>query len=111
MAQSQSTTPPQSLNVCRQSRYTYGTGGTPLVSDDGWTWRPGVRPARTGAAPDVIKVGDRYYMYISGVDMMISEQNARCPIPPDYKWEDGGRIAGADSDVDVNPIDPARLRA
>jgi arabinan endo-1,5-alpha-L-arabinosidase len=28
--------------------YTYGTGGGALVSDDGWTWRRGVAPARTG---------------------------------------------------------------
>ncbi len=95
---------PSTVVECAGKWYTYGTGGTPLVSDDGWTWRPGVRAARTGAAPDVIKVGDRYYMYISGVTMISSK--TLDPNSPDYKWEDGGRIAGADSDVDVNPIDP-----
>src|SRR5512139_2802406 len=62
--------------------YTYGTGnGMPfLVSDDGWTWRrggslmsalPGAKPgpevlARGGNntwAPDVIHVGDKFYVY------------------------------------------------
>jgi arabinan endo-1,5-alpha-L-arabinosidase len=85
--------------------YTYGTGGNPLVSDDGWTWRPGVTPLRTGAAPDVIHIGDRYFMYISGVTMIWSK--TLDPESPDYKWEDGGKIAGYESEDDfVNPIDP-----
>jgi arabinan endo-1,5-alpha-L-arabinosidase len=85
--------------------YTYGTGGNPLVSDDGWTWRRGVTPLRTGAAPDVIHVGDRYFMYISGVTMIWSK--TLDPESPDYKWEEGGSIAGYESKDDfVNPIDP-----
>lgn len=98
---------PSTVVECGGKWYTYGTGGTPLVSDDGWTWRAGVRAARTGAAPDVIRVGDRYFMYISGVTMISSK--TLDPASPDYKWEDGGRVAGADSDVDVNPIDPGCL--
>ena len=95
---------PSTVVECGGKWYTYGTGGTPLVSDDGWTWRPGARAARTGAAPDVIKIGGTYFMYISGVTMISSK--TLDPNSPDYKWDDGGRIAGADSDVDVNPIDP-----
>ena len=64
--------------------YSYGTGnGLPIsVSDDGWTWRragtlmqalPGGRPgpeviARGGNntwAPDVIRSGDKYFVYYS----------------------------------------------
>jgi len=95
---------PSTVIECDGKWYTYGTGGTPLVSDDGWTWRAGTAAARTGAAPDVVHVGDKYFMYISGVTMIWSK--TLDPNSPDYKWEDGGRIAGADSDVDVNPIDP-----
>jgi arabinan endo-1,5-alpha-L-arabinosidase len=95
---------PSTVIQCDGKWYTWGTGGTPLVSDDGWTWRAGIRPLRTGAAPDVIKVGDRYYMYISGVTMIWSK--SLDPDSQDYKWEEGGQIAGRDSDVDVNPIDP-----
>ncbi len=40
--------------------YTFGTGGGGLISEDGWTWNSGaVRPGG-GAAPDAIKIGDRY---------------------------------------------------
>jgi arabinan endo-1,5-alpha-L-arabinosidase len=96
---------PATVTLCNDKWYTYGTGGSPLVSDDGWTWRRGVMPARTGAAPDVIHIGDRYYMYISGVTMIWSKTLDPCS--PDYKWEDGGRIAGSEFQGDfINPIDP-----
>ena len=96
---------PATVTVCDGKYYTYGTGGNPLVSDDGWTWRRGVTPARTGAAPDVIHIGDHYFMYISGVTMISSK--TLDPDSPDYKWEDGGSIAGRESPDDfINPIDP-----
>ncbi len=96
---------PSTIMLCDGKYYTYGTGGSPLVSDDGWTWRRGVVPARTGAAPDVIHIGDRYYMYISGVTMISSK--SLDPNSPDYKWEDGGAIVGKESPDDfMNPIDP-----
>jgi arabinan endo-1,5-alpha-L-arabinosidase len=96
---------PSTVTVCDGKYYTYGTGGNPLVSDDGWTWHRGVTPARTGAAPDVIHIGDRYFMYISGVTMISSK--TLDPDSPDYKWEDGGRIADYESQDDfINPIDP-----
>src|SRR5690242_19982627 len=42
--------------------YTFGTRGGGLVSEDGWTWHSGpVRPGG-GVAPDVIKIGERYYV-------------------------------------------------
>ena len=96
---------PSTIMLCDGKYYTYGTGGNPLVSDDGWTWRRGVVPARTGAAPDVIHIGDRYYMYISGVTMIWSK--TLDTDSPDYKWQDGGSIAGKESPDDfMNPIDP-----
>ncbi len=97
---------PSTVTECDGKYYTYGTGGNPLVSDDGWTWRRGTTPARTGAAPDVIHIGDRYFMYISGVTMISSK--SLDPNSPDYKWDDGGSIAGYESPDDfINPIDPA----
>jgi arabinan endo-1,5-alpha-L-arabinosidase len=93
--------------------YTYGTGGGSLVSDDGWTWRAGARPARTGLAPDVIHIGDRYYMYIAAnigaqpkaaINMIWSK--TLDPNSPDYKWEDGGVVASTDGIEDCNGIDP-----
>ena len=45
---------------CDGKYYTFGTGGGGLISEDGWTWNGGgVRPGG-GAAPDAIKIGDRY---------------------------------------------------
>ena len=95
---------PSTVIECDGKYYCWGTGGTPLVSDNGWTWGPGTRPLRTGAAPDVIHLGDRYYMYISGVTMIWSK--SLDPKSPDYKWEDGGTIINFEGDGDVNPIDP-----
>jgi len=53
---------PSTVTLCDGKYYTYGTGGGGLISDDGWTWNSGaVRPGG-GVAPDVIHIGDRYYM-------------------------------------------------
>ncbi len=99
---------PSTITQCDGKFYTYGTGSGSLVSDDGWTWRRGVVPARTGAAPDVIHIGDRYYMYISGVTMIWSK--SLDPNSPDYKWEIGGTIVGKEGPDDfMNPIDPGLL--
>src|SRR5512138_1577370 len=56
---------PSTVVQCNGRYYTFGTGGTALVSDDGWTWRAGTRAPRTGMAPDLIHVGDRYFQYIA----------------------------------------------
>jgi arabinan endo-1,5-alpha-L-arabinosidase len=96
--------------------YTYGTGGGSLVSDDGWTWRRGVTPPLTGAAPDVIHIGQRFYLYVargSGgralpnkaeIDMIWSK--SLDPDSPDYKWHQGGKVASSNGLEDCNAIDP-----
>src|SRR6476659_3208123 len=56
---------PSTIVVCDGKHYTYGTGGSALVSDDGWTWRRGARRSRGGMAPDVIHIGERFYMYVA----------------------------------------------
>lgn len=51
---------PSTLAECDGKYYTFGTGGGGLISSDGWSWKGGaVRPGG-GAAPDVMKIGDRY---------------------------------------------------
>ena len=53
---------PSTVVECDGKWYTFGTGGGGLMSDDGWTWRSGaVRPGG-GVAPDIMKIGDRYYV-------------------------------------------------
>ena len=99
--------------LCDGKYYTYGTGGTTLVSDDGWTWRRGVTPSRSGMAPDVIHLGDRYYLYVAAnvggqpkaaINMIWSK--TLDPNSPDYKWEEGGVVASSDGVEDCNAIDP-----
>ncbi len=104
---------PSTIALCDGKFYTYGTGGTTLVSDDGWTWRRGETPPRRGMAPDIIHIGDRYYMYIAAnigaqpkaaINMIWSK--SLDPKSPDYKWEEGGVVASSDGVEDCNAIDP-----
>ncbi len=111
--------------------YVYGTGnGLPiLVSDDGWTWQragtvmqglPGGRPgpaviARGGNntwAPDVIHVGDTYFIYYAApgpqpkaaVGLLVG--TTLNPDSPGYRWKDGGPVVWSDGVEDSNAIDP-----
>jgi arabinan endo-1,5-alpha-L-arabinosidase len=104
---------PSTIMLCSGRYYTYGTGGTSLVSDDGWTWKRGAAPPRRGMAPDVIHIGDRYYMYISAnigaqprADINMIWSKTLDPDSPDYGWEEGGVVASSDGIEDCNAIDP-----
>lgn len=104
---------PSTVVRCDSKFYTYGTGGSSLVSDDGYTWRRGTVLPRRGLAPDVIHLGDRYYLYIAAnigaqpkaAINMISSKTLD-PASPDYKWEEGGVVASSDGVEDCNAIDP-----
>ena len=104
---------PSTVVLCDGKYYTYGTGGSSLVSDDGWTWHPGTALPRRGLAPDVIHLGDRYYVYVAAnigaqpkaaINMIWSK--TLNPGSPDYKWEEGGVVASSDGVEDSNAIDP-----
>src|SRR5689334_16506559 len=104
---------PSTIAMSNGKFYTYGTGGSALVSDDGWTWRRGVSPPRRGLAPDVIHLGDRYYMYVAAnigaqprADINMIWSKTLDPESPDYKWEEGGVVASSDGVEDSNAIDP-----
>ncbi len=107
---------PSTLIKCDGKFYTYGTGGGGLVSDDGWTWRQGTALARTGLAPDVIHIGDRYYVYVARnvgaqpkAEIEMISNKTLDPASPDYKWELGGIVATTDGIEDCNGIDPGVL--
>lgn len=97
--------------------YTFGTGGAALVSDDGWTWRAGTRPPDTGLAPDIVKLGDRYFLYTPRnlppgqpkAEITMISTKSLDPLSPDYKWETGGVVASTDGIEDCNGIDPGVL--
>ena len=104
---------PSTIARCNAKFYTYGTGGSSLVSDDGWTWRRGAPLPRRGLAPDVIHLGNRYYVYVAAnigaqpkaaINMIWSK--TLDPDSPDYKWEEGGVVASSDGVEDSNAIDP-----
>jgi Beta-xylosidase len=104
---------PSTVVQCNNRFYTYGTGGSSLVSDDGFTWRRGTALPRRGLAPDVIHLGDRYYLYIAAnigaqpkaaINLLLNK--TLDPDSPDYKWEEGGVVASSDGIEDSNAIDP-----
>jgi arabinan endo-1,5-alpha-L-arabinosidase len=104
---------PSTIVQCDSKFYTYGTGGTCLVSDDGWTWHRGTPPARRGMAPDIIHLGERYYMYVARnvgaqprADINMIWSKTLDTNSPDYKWEEGGVVASSDGIEDCNAIDP-----
>src|SRR5581483_9116119 len=104
---------PSTLIQCDGKWYAYGTGGGALVSDDGWTWRRGVMPSRTGLAPDLIHIANRYYLYVARnvgaqprADINMIWNVSLDPDSPDYKWEEGGVVASSDGTEDCNAIDP-----
>lgn len=107
---------PSTIVRCGGKYYTFGTGGTALVSEDGWTWVRGVRPSRSGMAPDIIYLGDRYCMYVARnigaqprAEINMVWNKTLEPSSPDYKWEEGGVVASSDGVEDCNAIDPGLL--
>jgi arabinan endo-1,5-alpha-L-arabinosidase len=104
---------PATIIQCEGKYYTFGTGGGGLISDDGWTWNRGASRPGGGVAPDVIHIGDRYYLYYSTsskqpqADVHMIWNRTLDPNSPDFKWEEGGIVASSDGIEDCNAIDPA----
>ena len=52
---------PSTLTFSDGKWWTFGTGGGGIYSEDGWTWKVDKRiKTGAGAAPDVVKIGERY---------------------------------------------------
>ncbi len=99
--------------------YTFGTRGGGLISSDGWTWRGGaVRPGG-GAAPDVLKIGDRYLVVYGSTGGGLGGQHAGQiltmwnqtldPASPNFKYTDPVVVAASDGLEDCDAIDPSLL--
>lgn len=99
--------------------YTFGTGGGGLISEDGWTWNGGaVRPGG-GAAPDVVKIGDRYLVVYGstggglggGHDGKINTMWNKTldPNSPDFKYSESIVVASSSNMEDNDAIDPGLL--
>ena len=72
---------PSTLVECDGKYYTFGTGGGGLITEDGWTWKGGAERPGGGAAPDALKIGDRYLVVYGGTALRYNiynvEQNPR----------------------------------
>jgi arabinan endo-1,5-alpha-L-arabinosidase len=110
---------PSTVTFCDGKYYTFGTGGGGLISDDGWTWRSGaVRPGG-GVAPDVIHIGNRYYVtYARGggglggghaSNVYVMWTKTLDPNSPDFGYHDETVVASSDGVEDCDAIDPAFL--
>jgi len=110
---------PSTIIQCDGKYYTFGTGGGGLMSEDGWTWHTGaVRPGG-GAAPDVIKIGDRYYVAYGSTGGGLNGGHAGTihvmwtksldPKSPDFKFNDDSVVASSDGVEDCDAIDPSLM--
>jgi len=105
---------PSTIVECEGKYYTFGTGGGGLISDDGWTWKGGaVRPGG-GAAPDAIKIGDRYLVVYGATGGSPSHKGkiytmwnkTLDPNSQDFKYADTVAVAASDGYEDCDAIDP-----
>jgi arabinan endo-1,5-alpha-L-arabinosidase len=110
---------PSTIMECEGKYYTFGTGAGGLISEDGWTWNGGgVRPGG-GAAPDVVKIGDRYLIaYGATGGGLGGGHNGRIltmwnktldPKSPDFKYSEAIIVASTDGNEDCDAIDPGLL--
>lgn len=101
--------------------WTFGTRGGGLESDDGWVWHSGGERPGGGVAPDVIKIGDRYYVaYAVGgggmngghaSDVKVMWTRSLDPKSPNFGYHDVGTVASTNGIELADAIDPAFLYA
>jgi arabinan endo-1,5-alpha-L-arabinosidase len=105
---------PTAIMLCDGKYYAFGTGGASHVSDDGWVWRTGAAtPGGGGMGPDMIRVGDYYYMYVASnvggqpaSRIVMKKTKSLNPESPDYGWEQMGVVNETDGVEFCNGIDP-----
>jgi arabinan endo-1,5-alpha-L-arabinosidase len=132
---------PSTIMECDGKYYTYGTGGGGLYSADGWTWTSIPEPASAtqappaaggmmmrapslvrpggGAAPDAIKIGDRYLIAYSSTGgglggghagrVLTMWNKTLDPTSPDFKWSEAIEVASSLDDEDCDAIDAGLL--
>ncbi len=106
---------PSTIMECDGKYYTFGTGGGGLISEDGWNWFGGaVRPGG-GAAPDAIKIGDRYLIAYSATGgglggghagrVLTMWNKTLDPNSPDFGYTEAIEVAHSEIDEDCDAID------
>lgn len=110
---------PSTIMECDGKYYTFGTGGGGLISEDGWVWHGGaVRPGG-GAAPDALKIGDRYLIAYSSTGGGLGGGHAGTvltmwnktldPESPEFKFTEPIEVARSEFDEDCDAIDAGLL--
>ena len=110
---------PSTIAECDGKYYTFGTGGGGLISPDGWTWESGAERPGGGAAPAVLKIGDRYLVIYGATGGGLGGgHNGRIltmwnktldPKSPDFKYTTAIEVCSSDGMEDNDAIDPGML--
>lgn len=110
---------PSTIMECEGKYYTFGTGGGGLISEDGWTWYGGAERPGGGAAPDAIKIGDRYLVVYGATGgglggghngkILTMWNKTLDPTSPDFKFTEPILVAQSDGVEDNDAIDPGLL--
>ena len=111
---------PSTLAECEGKYYTFGTGGGGLISSDGgWTWDSGADRPGGGAAPDVLKIGDRYLVVYGATGgglggshrgVILTMWNKTLdPKSPDFRYTEPIEVANSEDGDDCDAIDPGLL--
>ena len=110
---------PSTIAECEGKYYTFGTGGGGLISEDGWSWHGGAERPGGGAAPDVLKIGDRYLVIYGATGGGLGGgHNGRIltmwnktldPKSPDFKYTTAIEVCSSDGMEDQDAIDPGLL--
>jgi arabinan endo-1,5-alpha-L-arabinosidase len=90
-----------------------------LISEDGWSWSGGAERPGGGAAPDAIKIGDRYLVVYGATGgglggghngrILTMWNNTLDPASPDFKFTEPILVAQSDGVEDNDAIDPGLL--
>ena len=110
---------PSTLAECDGKYYTFGTGGGGLISDDGWSWHSGAERPGGGAAPDVVKIGNRYLVAYSSTGgglggrhsgrILAMWNKTLDPSSPDFRFTEPIEVAFSDGLEDNDAIDAGLL--
>ncbi len=110
---------PSTIAECDGKYYTFGTGGGGLISTDGWTWKGGAERPGGGAAPDVLKIGDRYLVAYSATGgglggghagrVLTMWNKTLDPTSPDFHFTEPIEVAASLFDEDCDAIDAGLL--
>jgi arabinan endo-1,5-alpha-L-arabinosidase len=110
---------PSTIAECEGKYYTFGTGGGGLISENGWSWHSGADRPGGGAAPDIMKIGDRYLCIYGATGgglggghsgrILTMWNKTLDPKSPDFKWTEAVEVCASDGMEDQDAIDPGML--